>query len=147
MEIIMVQKRSISGTIFDILNHLLMAFLAVACVFPFIHVIALSLSSNAAIEGGVVGIWPVQFQTNAYEYVLREKAFWTAFGTTLKRLAMVVPYQLLMTLLMAYPLSRPSNRFYGRSVYVVFLIFCGMFGGGLIPTYMLYAELGLINNM
>lgn len=143
----MIEKRSISGTIFDILNHLFMIFLIVICLFPLIHIISLSFSDKHAIAGGVVGMLPVDFTTAAYEYVLEKKEFWRAFGVTLKRLVLAVPYHMIMTILMAYPLSKPSSKLYGRSIYCGFLIFCSLFGGGLIPTYMLYGELGLIDTI
>lgn len=143
----MIKKRTISGLIFDVLNYCLLASLALICILPMLHILAISLSDKAAASAGSVGLWPVNFTTAAYEWVMAKKEFWAAFLVSLKRLAIGLPYHLVMTILVAYPLSYPSSRLRGRSIYVGLLIFTMLFGGGLIPSYMLYKELHLLDTI
>lgn len=143
----MVKKRTISGIIFDVFNYCLLTALALICILPMVHILAISLSDNAAASAGNIGLRPVNFTTAAYEWVMAKKEFWAAFLVSLKRLALGIPYHLIMTILVAYPLSYPASRLRGRSIYVGLLIFTMLFGGGLIPTYMLYKELHLLDTL
>jgi len=117
------------------------------CLFPLLHIVALSFSDKNAIISGKVGLWPVDFTLTSYEYVMENKEFWTAFGVTLKRLILAVPYQLALTILMAYPLSKPSSKLYGRNIYCALMIMCSLFSGGMIPLYMLIRELGFLDSI
>lgn len=143
----MVKKRSLSGTIFEVFNYTILTVLALLCILPMIHILAISLSDKTAATAGIIGLWPVNFTTAAYRYVMEKKEFWAAFLVSLKRLAIGVPYHVIMTILVAYPLSYPASRLRGRSIYVGLLIFTMLFGGGLIPTYMLYKELGYLDTI
>lgn len=143
----MVKKRKISGTIFDIFNYALLSGLALICILPMIHILAISLSDKSAATAGIVGLIPVNFTTAAYEYVVKKMEFWAAFLVSIKRLLIGVPYHVIMTILVAYPLSYPSSRLKGRNIYVGLLIFTMIFGGGLVPSYMLYKELNILDTI
>ena len=143
----MVKKRTVAGTIFDIFNYILLGSLALICILPIVHILALSLSDSAAASAGRVGLLPVNFTTAAYEYLMGKKDFWQSVLVSLKRVGIGLPYHLIMTIIIAYPLSKPASRFYGRSIYVGLLIFTMLFNGGLIPTYMVYKEMGLLDSI
>lgn len=143
----MVKKRTVLGTVFDILNYIFLGGLALICILPIMHILAISFSDSAAATAGQVGLWPVNFTTAAYEFLLGKKDFWQAALVSLKRVGLGLPYHLVMTILLAYPLSKSADRFYGRSIYVGILIFTMIFGGGLIPIYMVFKEIGILDTI
>ena len=69
-------------------NYFFMAFLAFLCLFPIIHVLAVSFSSSGAAAAGRVGLWPVEFTFKAYEFVIRKVEFTRSFGVSLLRLVL-----------------------------------------------------------
>lgn len=143
----MVKKRTVLGTVFDILNYIILIGLALICILPIIHILAISFSDSAAATAGRVGLWPVNFTTAAYEFVIGKKDFWQAVLVSLKRVGLGLPYHLVMTILLAYPLSKSSDRFYGRSIYVCILVFTMLFGGGLVPIYMVMKEVRILDTI
>lgn len=143
----MIKKISIGERIFDICNYIFLGLLALSCLLPMVHILALSLSDKSAVATGAVGLWPKNLTFAAYEFVGGKPDFWTAAFVTLKRVGIGVPYHLVMTILMAYPLSKSSNMFYGRSIYVGLLIIIMLFSGGLIPIYMVMKEVQIIDTI
>ena len=112
-------------------------------LYPLIYVISSSFSSGHAVTIGKVWLLPVEptlhgYRTAfAYPQILRgfqNSAIYTAFGTLIN---------VVMTILIAYPLSR--RDFYGRKVIMMGLVFTMMFYGGLIPTYLTVRAVGILN--
>ncbi|BBI36540.1 carbohydrate ABC transporter permease [Cohnella abietis] len=132
---------------FQIFNYAFLGLIAISCVLPIIHVLALSLSSNAAASAGVVRLWPVGFNTMSYEYVLEQAAFIKSIVITLQRVAIGVSINILLTVLLAYPLSKEAHKFKSRTVYAWIFVFTMLFGGGLIPTYMVVRTTGLLDSI
>ena len=133
--------------IFNVFNYILLTLVSVASLVPFIHIIALSLSDNAAVSAGLVHLWPKRFTWEPYNYVMNRDAFWKAFGITLIRASLGTAINLLLVLMVAYPLSKSKSRFRMRGIYVWFFFFTMLFHGGLIPTYILVRELHLMNTI
>jgi multiple sugar transport system permease protein/putative aldouronate transport system permease protein len=73
--------------------------------------------------------------------------FFTSFWTSIKRVVLRTGAELIVTLLMAYPLSKSVRQFPARNVIMWFLIFAWLFSGGLIPWYQVMKEIGMINNI
>jgi putative aldouronate transport system permease protein len=132
---------------FNIFNVTLLSITALVCLFPVIHVLALSLSSSTAAMTGKVTIWPVDFTTKSYEFVMESPAFIRAFLVSLKRIALGVPINMLLTIFVAYPLSKSRSRFRARNVFLWYFVVTMLFGGGLIPTYMVVFKTGLIDTI
>ena len=126
-------------------NYTFFILLGFATLFPFLNIIAKSFSSEAAVISGMVTIFPVDFQVGTYKYVISDKMFQTAFRNSVLITIMGTFLGLLMTTLVAYPLSKPRLRF--RRFFILMFLFTWLFSGGLIPTYLLMRELGLINTM
>jgi len=120
--------------------------LGLICVLPFWYIVCQSLSSNSAISAGKVGLWPVDFTIDAYVYLLQRTPFWRSLGVTIARVVLGLPISLAVMVTAAYPLSR-GDRFKGRSVYVWIFFFTMLFNGGMIPTYLVVKELGLLNTI
>lgn len=128
-----------------LLNLAVLAVLALLCAFPIVHTLALSFSSASAAAGGRVTIWPVEFTTQAYRFVLDNPAFIRSFGISLLRVVVGVPINMIMTILVAYPLSRSSTEFRARGFFAWFFLITVLFSGGLIPWYMVIRQTGLID--
>ncbi len=132
---------------FQIVNYAFLGLLAISCVLPMVHVFAVSLSSNAAASAGAVKLWPIGFNTTSYEYVMEQAAFIRSLLITLERVAIGVAINILLTVLLAYPLSKESHKFKSRTTYAWIFVFTMLFGGGLIPTYMVVRTTGLLDSI
>lgn len=143
----MTERLSFSRRLFLTANYAALILLALVCILPLVHVFALSFSSNAAATSGYVKFWPVEFTLKSYEFVLSRPAFMKSLLVTLERVGIGLPLNLLLTILIAYPLSKESTRFKLRTVYVWFFVFTMLFSGGLIPTYMTISQTGLLDSV
>lgn len=132
---------------FTIINTAILVSAALLCILPFIHILAISLSSNSAAAAGAVKLWPVDFSTSSYIYVANRPDFWRAFLVSIERVILGISVNMLMTILMAYPLSKEVGEFRSRTRYAWLLFITMLFNGGLIPFYMVVKQTGLINHM
>lgn len=132
---------------FTIANYTVLTLLALSCLLPFVQVLSVSLSSAPAVSAGEVNLWPVGFTWASYNSVFGKAEYMTAFLVSLKRIAIGVSLNMLFSVLVGYPLSKESQHFRMRTVYVWFFVFTMIFGGGLIPTYLVVKETGLIDTI
>lgn len=140
-------KKTMGRKVFIVCNSMLMIFLCVICLVPMIHILAISFSEKGAVAAGYVKLLPVDFTLASYKYVLEKTEFWRSIVVTLKRLILGSSLSIFLTILTAYPLSKPGTQFRKRTAYVWFLMITMLFNGGLIPNYMLVKELGLIDSV
>ncbi len=138
---------SFSRRLFIVGNYAFLIALSVSCLFPLVHVLAISFSSSAAASAGKVVLWPVDFTLASYEFILQNDAFIRAFGVTLQRVALGFSLNLALTLLCAYPLSREQKHFRYRTAYAWYFVITILFGGGLIPWYLTIKETGLLDSV
>lgn len=142
-------KRRIKGTIgeniFTVFNYTFFVLFGVATLFPFLNLIAKSFSGEAAVISGKVTMWPIDFQTGTYRYVMGNKQFINSFEVTIFITIVGSLMCLFMTTITAYPLSK--QRLKGRGVLMIIYIFTMLFSGGLIPHYLLMQKLGLVNKI
>lgn len=126
-----------------IVNGLMLSAYAITCLLPMLHMLALSLSNSTKAEVGLVGLIPVGFNLDSYKLIFSNNEFYRAFGNSLLRLLVGVPLNMLMTVLAAYPLSRPNSQLRFRTLISWFFVFTTIFSGGMIPSYMLVNALHL----
>lgn len=143
----MVNFISPSRRVFLIFNYLFLSFLTVICMFPVIHVLAISLSSSTAAMSGEVVLLPKDFTLKSYRFVLEKPEFMQAFFVSVKRVAIGVPLNMLLTVMVAYPLSKEKREFKARDFFVWYFLITVLFGGGLIPLYVTVNLTGLINSI
>lgn len=129
----------------NLLNLTVLALLALLCLFPILHILALSFSSATAASSGKVAILPVEFTAQSYQFVLENAAFAKSFLISLQRVLVGVPVNMLLTILVAYPLSRSQAEFRARGFFAWFFVITILFSGGLIPWYMVIRQTGLID--
>lgn len=139
--------RSKSAKVFGVFNVAFLALLASTCLLPFIHIIAISFSSNAVVSSGAVTLWPKDVSLYAYNYLLSKQLFWQTFLNSVIRVALGAGINMLMIIMIAYPLSKEKKDFHWRNVYVWFFFFTSLFSGGLIPSYMLLNELNILDTI
>lgn len=140
-------KSKPSRKVFVFFNTLLMLLLCLLCLLPILHILAISLSEKGAVAAGYVKLFPVDFTLASYRYVMEKTEFWRSIGVTLKRLVLGSTLSIFLTILTAYPLSKPSTQFRRRTLYVWFLVITMLFNGGLIPNFMLVRELNLMDSI
>lgn len=139
-------KQSVGYRVFMVFNYLLLTLVTLSCIFPILHVLALSLSDSAASAAGKVTFFPVDFSTRAYEYLMQKRDFFTSVGISFWRVVAGTACNMLIIVLTAYPLSRSSRQFKARNRYMVYFAVTMFIGGGLIPTYIIIKMLGLLDN-
>jgi len=126
---------------FNVFNYIFLIVLGLSMILPIIHVVAQSLSSNAAINTGKVYLWPVEPTLTNFKAVIGEKLIWRSFGISVYITVVGTLINLVMTATLAYPLSR-AEYVYRKPVLIMVLLTL-IFTAPLIPNYLLVKELGL----
>ena len=133
------KKRKIKlGTI---VNYLLLALLAFVCLYPFLNVLAYSVSGYNAVLSNRVTVYPIDFTLEAYRQILGRTQIWMAMRTTVLITLVGTLLSLVLTVFAAYALSRQDLP--GRKVFTVIILFTMYFGGGMIPTFLVVKGVGL----
>lgn len=130
-----------------VINYCILALLSLTCLLPFLHLLAVSFSSSAAVSAGEVGFIPVDFTLYSYEFALKGGKFFAALWVSLKRVVLGVVVNLVLMILTAYPLSKTKEKVAGRNIYMAFFVVTMLINGGLIPTYLVVVKLGLKNSI
>lgn len=137
-------KTSFGSKIFDAVNYVFLGLLCLLMMLPFINVIASSLTPIEDLVKKDFVLFPSRFSLEAYEYVFSTKT--VLHGLLVSVLITVVgtALNIMATALTAYPLAH--KLLFGRKPLVGMVIFCMVFNGGMIPTFIVVKTLGLINN-
>jgi putative aldouronate transport system permease protein len=133
--------------IFRVFNYIFIILVCLTCFLPLLNTLAVSFSSPAAVSTGKVYFWPKGFTMMAYEFAMQNGKFLRALEVSLLRCLLGVSINLFMMVTTAYPLSKSRDRFGARNYYTVFYVITMLFGGGLIPYYILVNQLGLLNSI
>lgn len=134
-------------SIFSFCNVIFMGILALTCLLPMIHVLAVSFSDAASAGANKVTFWPMGFNTAAYELVFRNAVFGRSFLISVIRTLVGTVISLLCTILVAYPLSKEKEELWGRNVLRWIFIIPMLINGGIVPGFILIRNLGLINSI
>ncbi|CAM3121375.1 carbohydrate ABC transporter permease [Paenibacillus taichungensis] len=121
--------------------------LALICLLPLWNIVAISFSSSEAVSANAVGLLPVKFTTAAYSKIIEDAQFWRSFGISVLRVALSLVLNMILIVLMAYPLSKSKREFKGRNIYMNIMIFAMLFSGGMIPSYLLIKNLDMLNTI
>ncbi|WP_168120030.1 carbohydrate ABC transporter permease [Paenibacillus sp. HB172176] len=138
---------SFSYKVFTLLNYALLGALAIICVLPLLHILAVSFSDKAPADARLVGLWPVDFTTDAYEKTFGNQNFIRSFFTSITRTALGTITTMALITMAAYALSKEKHEFKGRNVYAWLFVFTMLFHGGLIPSYIIVQKTGLMNSV
>ena len=142
----MIRDRDFKNSLIDALIYLVLALFLLSCLLPFIHELAVSLSSRADVAASRVGLLPVNLTFDNYGAVGTKDRFLDSVLISLLRLVIAVPATLLMIVITAYPLSMDRIPMPGRQAFMAIMIFLNLFQVGLIPRFLSYKALGLTDN-
>ena len=137
-------RLSTGDRIMDTTINIVMGLLFLVVLYPLVYVVSSSFSSGDAVFNGKVILWPVEFSTYGYEIVLKFPKVWIGYKNTIINTVLGTIMNVFTTMLVAYPLSR--KEFQGKGFYMFIFMFTMWFGGGLVPSYLLMSDLGLVNN-
>ncbi len=137
-------RKPIPERIFDVVNVLLLALFAFACLYPMYQSLILSLNDGKdAMRGGIYFL-PRKWTLDNYKAILSNTRLLDSFVVTVARTVIGTALSILITSMMAFSLSK-KDLFLGK-FYTVLCIITMYFGGGLIPYYLLIRSLHLIDN-
>lgn len=132
-------------TLFDYINSFVMLLLIFVTLYPVWYVLCISLSSTEAINQGLVTFWPVDANLGAYYQILDTPKIPRAYFNSILYTTVGTICCLIMTIIFAYPLSRKNFVF--RRPLMIMVVITMFFSGGLIPSFLLVKEIGLLDSM
>ena len=129
--------------VFYALDYVLLTLAFVIVIYPLIYIISSSFSDARDVLTGRVWLLPVNPNLDGYKAVFEYGEVWLGYGNSIFYTVFGTIYNVAMTMIVAYPLSRKD--FVGRSPIMFLFTFTMFFHGGLIPTYLLIRSLGMID--
>ena len=142
------RKKTLMGRkVFLAVDVIVILLLCLICMVPLLNLLAYSFSASQPIIENKVFLWPKEFTLKAYQYVLESKEFWSSVSVSVKRVLLGVPLNTLLTILVAYPLSKDERQFKARKYYVAYMLTVMLFNGGLMPTYYIVSKTKLIDTV
>ncbi|MDD7413704.1 MAG: carbohydrate ABC transporter permease [Eubacteriales bacterium] len=129
--------------IFNVINIIIVTLVGLLCLAPFIHVIAKSFSGNMPLVLKKVYFWPKEFQLDNYSFVLSNKQYLVSMKNSVIITVCGTVLSMVITFLTAFVFTRQNLPF--QKLYVGLFIFTMFFGGGIIPTYLLFSSVGLLD--
>ncbi|ACX66960.1 MULTISPECIES: carbohydrate ABC transporter permease [Bacillales] len=139
------QIESRGDRIFNVINYAILILVTVIVMYPLLFVLSASFSDPQAVLRGEMLLWPKGVNLNSYAKIFQNQDIISGFTNTLVYTSLGTLINLTMTILAAYPLSRKD--FVGRNAIMALLVFTMFFSGGLIPTYLLIKNLGMLNTL
>lgn len=139
----MTTKRKLSVGL--IINGLLLFILGFICLYPFLNVLAYSLSGYNAVLSGKVTFYPIDFTIDAYKQILGKTQIWLAMRATIIVTVVGTALSLILTIFAAYALS--INDLPGKKAFTIFILFTMYFSGGMIPTFIVVKNLGMYDTL
>lgn len=136
-------RESVGDQIFMFFVYLFLVVFLLIVLYPLVYIVSASFSDPLAVTAGRVWLFPVDFSLRGYQVTFQNpqiltgylnSLFYTVFGTLIS---------VILTVLVAYPLSR--RDLYGSNVLMFLITFTLIFSGGLIPTYLVVKQLGMID--
>ncbi|MCV3295621.1 MAG: carbohydrate ABC transporter permease [Oenococcus sp.] len=143
----MIRSKSFGSRLSYIIIWLLLLAMTALCFVPMMNMVSISFSNSSAASANQVGLLPVHFNLNSYSLLLEDGQFWRSFLISIERVVIGTSLNLILSVLMAYPLSKTTKQFAARNIYMNILIFTMLFSGGMIPLFLVVKGLGLMNTI
>ncbi|MDD3336456.1 MAG: carbohydrate ABC transporter permease [Eubacteriales bacterium] len=138
-------KQSLGERLFSIFNIVILIVFALATLYPFLYVVAVSLSDSAYVNAGQVTFFPRGWNATAYQVALKDSNFWTGYCNTIFYTVVGTFFSMALTVLLAYPLSKRSLAF--RKPITLLAMGTMFFSGGMIPNFLLVRSLNMLNTV
>ncbi|MFS0724181.1 carbohydrate ABC transporter permease [Paenibacillus sp. 1P07SE] len=132
-------------TFFDYANVVFLSLISLSMLYPFVYMLAISLSDNVYVLRNEVTIIPKGFTLSSYKAVLSDPQVLRGYANTILYVILGTGIALLLTVLTAYPLSRKGLVF--SKTVTLMIVFTMLFSGGMIPTFLVVRSLGLMNTI
>jgi putative aldouronate transport system permease protein len=133
-----------SDKAFDLINYTLLTLLSLSVIYP-LYFVAVSSFSEPNIAGGNLLFFPKDFTLEGYQRIFEDASIWMGYKNTILYTVLGTSINVVLTLTAGYALSR--RDMYGRNLFMMIIVFTMFFGGGLIPTYLLVKDLGMVNTI
>ncbi|TBL72394.1 carbohydrate ABC transporter permease [Paenibacillus thalictri] len=130
---------------FSIVLYILITCITLFVLLPLLNVLSSSFSSPYLVAQGHIWFWPQALTLQSYGKVFENASVWIGYRNTLLYTALGTSINVILTVLAAYPLSRSDLR--GGKAILGLLIFTMYFQGGIIPTYLVVKQLGMVNTV
>lgn len=140
-------KSSPARKVFVVINYIILTLVMFVSLFPLVHIFALSLSSNSAAQAGWVTLLPVNFTLDSYQYILEKPEFFKSFGISVIRVVLGTVISVGLTIISAYAMSQPDEKFHARKYYVWVFMVTMIFSGGMIPLFIVVKAVGIYNSI
>ena len=137
-------KQSSADVVFDGINYFFLSVMLLVVAYPLYFIVIASFSNPEAVNSGNVWFWPKQITFEGYQRIFKDPLIFTAYKNTVIYATLGTVINVILTMMAAYPLAQKS--FSGKKAILGFLMVTMYFNGGLIPTYLLVKDLGLVNN-
>jgi putative aldouronate transport system permease protein len=138
-------SRSRGEKIFAIVNVVILLLAVAITLYPFLNVVAESLSSEKYIDFGQVTIWPRGWNFETYKLIATDPTFWINYRNTVVYTVVSTAVSMLLSTMFAYAISRKDLK--GRGFFIGMALVTMLYSGGLIPTYVLVNGLNLTNTI
>ncbi|TCD54426.1 carbohydrate ABC transporter permease [Alloscardovia theropitheci] len=139
------QHKTVSDWIVDTIIVILLVAIVASVIYPLYFIIIASFSDPALVAQGKVTLIPQGVSFRGYEKIIMDERIWTGYRNTIVYSLVGTAVNLLVTLPTAFALSRAE--FKPRRIILFLFTFTMFFGGGLIPSYLLMKDLGILNSM
>lgn len=137
--------RSKSDRVFDYINLTFFIIILLIIIYPLYFMIVASISNPDYVNTGQVWLWPKGFTFDGYSAILNHDSLWTGYKNSIIYTAVGTAINVVLLTTGGYALSRKD--LVGRTVITLLIVFTMFFQGGIIPTYLIVREFGMINTM
>src|SRR5690625_1798230 len=141
----MVQDKTFGSRLFSFINASILVIIALLMVIPFIHVIGSSFATNAEIAAKRFLLFPTKFTLDAYKYIFSTDTIFRAIGVSVFVTVAGTLWSMFFSVLTAYGLSKQD--LVGRRYFNFFIVFTMLFTGGIIPTFIVVEQTGLLDSL
>ena len=131
--------------LFQVFNVIVLLALVAVTLYPFLYMVAVSLSDDVYVIKGEVGLWPKGFNLRMYELVFSDSKIWQAYKNTLIYTVFGTALALVVTSMGAYALSRKDMMYH--KAFTMLIVFTMFFSGGMIPTFLVVRSLGMVDTI
>lgn len=138
-------KESRGDKLFLISTYIYLGLALLVVLYPLIYILSASISSPQDVNSGAMWLFPKNVTLDGYKLVFENPKIWNGYWNTIVYTVVGTLVNLAVTLPASYALSR--SDFVGRQLFMGLILFTMFFSGGIVPTYLLVKNLGLINSM
>lgn len=139
------QRKTLSDRLFDLCNTALFIVVLIMILYPLYFILIASVSDPVAVNSGKVWFWPADISWKGYAAIVNHQQIWLGYKNSLFYAVLGSGISTAVTISGGYALSRKD--LFGRKIIMLFIMFTMFFQGGLIPTYILVKNLGLLDTI